>query len=346
MIHVEEAEQTFKISNLPLGSERMMLIREEMELIAPKDIDTTDDLVKFLNEKLNKLGIDVTVQDSQRILEDSMDTDDPPMGTVKEIRIIQKKPWIIADRQIDLYGKAHDHFQMSTQDEHFYDKQKKTYNSISVVSAYPPDIKQGDLIGKATFFRGEMQIGTKYYRGEQINRDVMLIAETPKDLHDADDLVKALSAPLPGIKFEVINNRVKLTAKLSLDARIEFNERALAILGLDIDPSIIVAKNETVTIDGSQNVHFELGSRKVYVYTDIIQEQRVGDQVAPILRITDYSGTQEGLVIKDFNQLHYIRPNKDYIDSIRIYLKTETGEDLPLTFGTTSCTLHFREKRF
>lgn len=363
MIHVEEAEETFKISNLPLGNQRMMLIREEMDITAPNDINTTDQLVKLLNDKLNKLDVEVIVQDATRMvtLADELpdDPSDPPTNAeydtnldaevsvyIKEIRIIQKKPWLIADRQIDILGKAHDHFQMSTQDEHFYDKQNKTYNSISVVSKNPLDIKKGDPIASVIFFRGEIHIAAKYYRGEQISNDVMLIAETPNDLKNVDELVTAVNRPLPTIKFVITNNRAKLTAQLPFSAKVEFNERLLAILGLDIDSTVLLPKDEIVTIEGTQNVHFELGSKKIYVYTDIIEEQRLGDQVAPILRITEYTGTQDNLEIKDFNQLHYIRPNKDFIDSIRIYLKTETGEDLPLTFGTSSCTIHVRERRF
>ena len=67
--------------------------------------------------------------------------------------------------------------------------------------------------------------------------------------------------------------------------------------------------------------------------------------MAPILRILDYTGVDNSLVIKSFTNPHFIKLSKDYVDNIRIYLRTEIGEDLPLTFGTTSCTLHFREKR-
>ena len=100
-----------------------------------------------------------------------------------------------------------------------------------------------------------------------------------------------------------------------------------------------------MTVEGTQKPIFDVGSRKIYVYADCIQDQRVGDQMAPILRILDYTGVDNSLVIKSFTNPHYIKLSKDYVDNIRIYLRTEIGEDLPLTFGTTSCTLHFREKR-
>ena len=146
------------------------------------------------------------------------------------------------------------------------------------------------------------------------------------------------------MSVEVNGDRVTLNITIPTTSKLVFDERVQEILGVSM-PDYIQA-NQPTTILGKENIVWDIGCRKIYVYTDIIENQRVGDQVAPLLRITDYSGIQDRIEIKDFNHLQYIRLRHDDIESIRIYIKTETGEDLPLTFGTVTCTLHFREKRF
>ena len=158
------------------------------------------------------------------------------------------------------------------------------------------------------------------------------------------ELSVALNRASEYINVNIIGNVAHIKVKTPDTTKLVFDDRVLAILGILTD-AVIPAGIE-VNRQGTDTTVFDIGCRKIYVYTDIIENQRVGDQMAPLLRITDYTGTQDQTEIKDFNHLQYMRLRHDNIESIRIYLKTETGEDLPLSFGTVTCTLHFREKRF
>jgi hypothetical protein len=84
----------------------------------------------------------------------------------------------------------------------------------------------------------------------------------------------------------------------------------------------------------------------LYVYTDLITHQFVGDIKAPLLRIVSVdseSGDETNVL---FNTLHYFPLLKKNFQTIEIDIRTELGEKVPFgSFGRTVVVLHLRPKR-
>jgi len=85
----------------------------------------------------------------------------------------------------------------------------------------------------------------------------------------------------------------------------------------------------------------------IYVYSDIIDHQFVGDSFAPLLRtISVPNSLRYGDNINHNNiQPHYVPVCKANFDNIEIDLRSDTGEPIQFASGKVIVKLHFRPKR-
>jgi len=97
---------------------------------------------------------------------------------------------------------------------------------------------------------------------------------------------------------------------------------------------------------GRMQPYFNNGQTRMQIYTDLIKPQCVGDISAPLLLIENYEGVNGYPTTKSVNNPQYFELSSNMIDNIRIYIKSETGENLPFTFGNFCAQLHFRRKRY
>lgn len=85
----------------------------------------------------------------------------------------------------------------------------------------------------------------------------------------------------------------------------------------------------------------------MYVYTDIIKWQRVGDNEAPLLATLPIHGNPAEQLFWSFNPPYYIPVAQETINSIEIKLTTDEGELFPIEIpGKVICRLNFRRRRF
>ena len=89
-----------------------------------------------------------------------------------------------------------------------------------------------------------------------------------------------------------------------------------------------------------------MGKTQLYVYCNIIAPQRVGDQLAPLLRKFPFTGTHDEIISKSFNNPQYIDVASLSISNIHMWIRTEDGVPPPIKLGSFSATLHFRRKKF
>lgn len=86
----------------------------------------------------------------------------------------------------------------------------------------------------------------------------------------------------------------------------------------------------------------------LYVYTDIIEYQRVGNTRAPLLGIIPVTSNYGNQAVHwVFNPQTYVRTNRVRIPEIRIVIKTQRGEPLPFPADSEPviCSLRFRKKK-
>ena len=85
----------------------------------------------------------------------------------------------------------------------------------------------------------------------------------------------------------------------------------------------------------------------IYVYTDIVEYQFVGDSMSPLLRtVTTSDKDFDSVVHAHFDSPHYISVNKTLITSINIDIRDDQGEKIHFEQGKTLVKLHFRPKRY
>jgi hypothetical protein len=104
------------------------------------------------------------------------------------------------------------------------------------------------------------------------------------------------------------------------------------------------AKLYTVELTGTRKPKLDV-LHSMYVYSDVIERQPVGDTDAPLLGIVPAGNTTPGeRVHYAFNPLIYLPLSQAYIKDIRITLATENGDPVPFASasGNVVCCLRFR----
>jgi len=84
----------------------------------------------------------------------------------------------------------------------------------------------------------------------------------------------------------------------------------------------------------------------VYIYTNIVEDQIVGNQLVPLLRTISLEGKSGEYVHKIFDSPHYLNLATDTIQHIEVKLATDLGSLINFQTGKVIVKLHFRKKHF
>ena len=80
----------------------------------------------------------------------------------------------------------------------------------------------------------------------------------------------------------------------------------------------------------------------VYVYTDIVENQHVGDFKVPLLRVVPVRSKFNEINWIHYDKPHYMRLSRGNINSIEINIRDETGEYVSFESGKAVATLAFK----
>jgi hypothetical protein len=83
----------------------------------------------------------------------------------------------------------------------------------------------------------------------------------------------------------------------------------------------------------------------MYIYSDVLQYQLVGDASTPLLRAIATEGEEESTIRKSFENVHYFPVSRTTFDSIEIDIRTDTGDPIPFEKGRVDAVLHFQRKK-
>lgn len=84
----------------------------------------------------------------------------------------------------------------------------------------------------------------------------------------------------------------------------------------------------------------------LYLYADIVERQRVGDALVPLLRtVADTSARTGEIVTADFRQIHYLPLRIGSFESIDIKVTDTLGRPVRFLYGDIVVKLHFRRKK-
>ncbi|GFX86521.1 uncharacterized protein TNCV_3727901 [Trichonephila clavipes] len=86
------------------------------------------------------------------------------------------------------------------------------------------------------------------------------------------------------------------------------------------------------------------GITEIYVYTDIIESHFVGDTIAPLLRIIPVMSTKEDQIVINYQRPLYFPLRQNYIDCIKVELKSSSGDGIIFMSGKSLLVLSFRRR--
>jgi len=162
-----------------------------------------------------------------------------------------------------------------------------------------------------------------------------------RDLLTYDELLIQMNKFDKSLKFTTLNNFVKVTLSGEYN-EVLFTEKVGAKLGFTCNPSCI-KRDENGTV-GDFQPYFQTGETQMFIYSNIVKPQYVGNMLAPLMRMENYAGEDGKPYTTMFEDLQYLELSTNLIENVHMYIKSEVGADLPFTFGKFTALLHFRKK--
>ena len=123
-----------------------------------------------------------------------------------------------------------------------------------------------------------------------------------------------------------------------------FRGRLALILGFDPNESFEILQNQGVQY-APHYADLYGGRYEIYVYTNIVDYQLVGDSYVPLLRRINIADETRRIPNVCYDKPHYTPLANAVLDDIEISLKTDQNQYVPFTFGKVNVKLHFRPVR-
>lgn len=149
-----------------------------------------------------------------------------------------------------------------------------------------------------------------------------------------------------------LNEKVEFSINMSTKrVRVHFKTDEIKSLKLSNKLSLQLGFEPNTNLfyenQGSHPANVLLGiTPQMFIYSDIVEPQLVGDNAAKLLRIVTVEkdkyvyGSHKMIV---FSQPHYVPVLKREFETLEIDIRSDTGEYVPFEFGTVCVKLHFKK---
>jgi hypothetical protein len=161
-------------------------------------------------------------------------------------------------------------------------------------------------------------------------------------LNSMNDFMKARGILL-SFNYHRVSNKVSMT--LATSWTVEFTDGLHKELGFKTQKVQSSGPDKQKTFYGTEKVHEQLNPiNSIYVYTNIVNYQYVGDSYSPLLRVVavDNRPTFGEYISKTFTSRDYIPVSKQNIETIEVELKSDSGESIQFGSGKVVLKLHFK----
>ena len=177
------------------------------------------------------------------------------------------------------------------------------------------------------------------------NSRLARVIEIPSGNYEIESLIDKLNEKERGDPRPLLYKFNQVSGKVSI--RIE-NQCGIAMANSDIARCLGFAQNfdrqtEVEFVDVEADITIPkntIGS--VYVYSDIIENQYVGDYKAPLLRVIPVRTKFNEVNWVHYDKPHFLRLSRENINTIEINIRDETGEFVSFESGKVIITLVFR----
>jgi hypothetical protein len=165
----------------------------------------------------------------------------------------------------------------------------------------------------------------------------------PKPL--VDQLQKAVCKD-KYVEFDYRPDFNKIDLKFLKPGTLKLSTQLALLLGYEIS-----SKNDIFVLHGTAEVSsfttipdINAGFFNVYVYSDVIQQQPVGDSHVSLLRALPIKGKHGEMMHFSFKQVHYYPVSKSFYETLEIDLRTDSGDIIHFHRGRVLIQLHFRKR--
>ena len=145
--------------------------------------------------------------------------------------------------------------------------------------------------------------------------------------------------PTPGPAFDTKYRGGIVSLYVKEHCLVRLSEKTLYMLGLNSESAVFShGLHKSVTDPNLDSI------TSLFVYSDICQYSLIGDASAPLLRIVQVKNDDERMVTKTFPHVYYTCVSKRNFDTVEIYIRDDTGVQIPFAYGKLVVTLHFRKR--
>ena len=140
------------------------------------------------------------------------------------------------------------------------------------------------------------------------------------------------------LSHEPIRNRIYIEGDDHMVFRC--SGKLATILGLNSNESLVVRNNRAEYAPHPADIYG--GCYNMFIYSDIVDHQLVGDSYVPLLRSINITDISKRHCILTFDKPHYVHVSRDPLGDIEIDLKSDQNTNIPFTHGKVILKLHFR----
>jgi hypothetical protein len=195
------------------------------------------------------------------------------------------------------------------------------------------DVETTMYIKKFNGIRGTITIPPGVYTS--VEEIVDYIHTSFDEMRIADTFTIEYDSKSRKVTFKMYDTYDMFTLTDRLAAHLGFVEKK-QFTKVDLD-------SDTYTSDSYTDI--ERGMTALFVYTNIIKPQIVGDVSVPLLRAVPIKEKQShALRAEEFRHPMYFPTIHEVTDLIQILIKRDNGEAVPFKSGKVIATLHFRKR--
>ena len=173
----------------------------------------------------------------------------------------------------------------------------------------------------------------------QADMPILEAAVRPGYYPDIKSLVTAMNSLIGDkrkLKLSYNRHTRKVKVDLSKGVKLWLTQPYASILGFG-ETTLI-----SESMESSYAADINIARGNLFVYSDVVEPQILGDVFAPLLRIVQTQGKEGSLITKSFQNPLYVPVGKRKFDSVEISIRDDTGAKVPFCSGRSICTLHFK----
>jgi uncharacterized protein YccT (UPF0319 family) len=157
------------------------------------------------------------------------------------------------------------------------------------------------------------------------------------------ELINSINAFFRSKTVSLVFNykRQKITIIIPVEYNLKFENNTNNIFGWNFE----TYQGTGIELTGDKTVKSMLNVIKsLYVYSDIVDHQYIGDESAPLLRFVAVEEQKDVYIDCVYDSPHYVPVIRNSIETIEIDIRSNYGEKIKFQSGHVLVKLHFRRK--